>query len=390
MKKFKRCFHPAAKASFLSALVALAITLTGANAWAQSVFTTGLKAPSKIVFTTQGSLVVAESGDGPNTGRISIVDRVGNRRTLLDGLPSGLAAPNNEPSGPEGLKLNARTLYIAIGVGDVVKSGPGPGTEAPNSEGPSSPILSSLLAAKFNTELDDLTSGFVLPLDDHFALADGSEVTKTNADGSVVTLELVEDFRDLVRDPRTTVRPSHPFGLELSANYFNLADAGMNSIVQVCRGKCRPRTLLKFAPLPNPLPFGPPVVEAVPANVHRIGDHLLVPLLTGFPFPPGVSQVRKVNIQTGKNELFIGGLTMAIDVIPVKRGGVEKFYVLEFSTAPLANAPGRLLRFDAMGRSPIVVAENLLSPTNLAFDWRSGELFVTEFFTGRIVRVPIP
>src|SRR5438105_2011878 len=52
-------------------------------------FATGLVAPSKIIQSPRGNFIVAEAGPQvPNHGRVSIVDRQGNRRTLLDGLPA--------------------------------------------------------------------------------------------------------------------------------------------------------------------------------------------------------------------------------------------------------------------------------------------------------------
>src|SRR5688572_33111030 len=52
----------------------------------------------------------------------------------------------------------------------------------------------------------------------------------------------------------------------------------------------------------NPLPFGPPFIDAVPDSISLRGNELLVTTLTGFPFPPGRAEVRKVNITTGANE----------------------------------------------------------------------------------------
>src|SRR5690349_1708242 len=52
-------------------------------------FATGLLAPSKIIQSPRGNFIVAEGGpEIPNHGRVSIVDDRGQRRTLLDGLPS--------------------------------------------------------------------------------------------------------------------------------------------------------------------------------------------------------------------------------------------------------------------------------------------------------------
>jgi hypothetical protein len=75
-------------------LVAL-VTAPGAVAQTVSTFGSGLQSPIRLLFTPQGSLLVSEGGPVPvipNTGRVSILDRSANRRTLIDGLPSGPAA----------------------------------------------------------------------------------------------------------------------------------------------------------------------------------------------------------------------------------------------------------------------------------------------------------
>src|SRR5215207_3242645 len=130
----------------LPVLAAAALLLTSAGASAQCPVTnlaSGLRVPLGIIQTDQGNLLVAETGTpAPNTGRISIVDLgSGGRRTLLDGLPSGLNDVG-EPSGPVGLFLRGRTLYVAVGVGDVVVGVGIPGAAVPNPNSPSSPIFS--------------------------------------------------------------------------------------------------------------------------------------------------------------------------------------------------------------------------------------------------------
>ena len=382
------------KMLLLVTLAACVCALSGANARAQStsVFATGLRAPTKIILSQDGNLLVAEAGNGPNTGRVSIVDRSGNRRTVLDGLPAGLAAPNLEPSGPEGLAGGGRTLFIAIGIGDVVRVGPRPGSEVPNPNGPSSPILSSVLAAHFDSSVDHLTGGFTLNLADQFTLADGFDVTLENSAGERVRIELVADFRDFVPDPRTIVRPSHPFGIEFNGNELYVVDAAQNTVMEVKIDARRVQTRVRFAPLNNPTPVGPPQIEAVPTSIRQFGDdrnEMLVTLLSGFPFPVGGTQVRKINVATRSNELLISGLSSAIDVVGLRFQGRDQFYVLEFSANQLAQAPGRLLRFDAPNGPPAVVANDLITPTSMAPDFATGAMFVTEIFTGRIIRVGI-
>ena len=120
------------------------------------------------------------------------------------------------------------------------------------------------------------------------------------------------------------------------------------------------------------------------------GGQFLVTLLSGFPFPPCVAQVRIVDPHTGDNQTFITGLTSAIDVLPVKTpGGGNEFLTLEFSTNQLAQAQGRLQLFTSPGGPPVVIANCLITPTSMALDPKTGSLFVTEIFTGRIVEVAV-
>lgn len=135
--------------------------------------------------------------------------------------------------------------------------------------------------------------------------------------------------------------------------------------------------------------MGPPMVESVPASIRAFRDALLVSYLTGFPFGPGAARVVSINRHTGAVTPLVMGLQTAIDVLPVTRGrGV--FYVLEYSTNFLAGAPGRLLLVEDPGRPALVLAEGLQAPTNMAVDVRTGDVFVSEIKSGRIMRVLVP
>src|SRR5690348_2655370 len=114
----------------LLSLAAVGLLCASAAAWAQSatVLATGLQNPIKIVLSARGNLLVAENGTTANSGRISIVDRSGKRRTLIDGLPSGLSSPNNDPDGVTSMVARRSVLYIVIGEGDTIRSGATAGT----------------------------------------------------------------------------------------------------------------------------------------------------------------------------------------------------------------------------------------------------------------------
>jgi hypothetical protein len=249
-----------------------------------------------------------------------------------------------------------------------------------------------VLKVYFTKKVDKLREGFTLTYpDDHFRLADGFPVTLENTWGDGAKVSLLADFRDFVPDPTTIVRGSNPFGLALAGKKLFVVDAGMNSVVTVKRWTGRTQTSVRFEQLDNSFP-GPPRIDAVPDSIRLFGRghrFVLVPLLTGFPFPDGVAEVRKVDIRTPRNaprmngESFITQLTAAIDVLPDPFGN---FFVLEFGGPGLA-PPGRLLLFDSPTGTPVPIVNNLITPSSMARDPMTGELFITEIFTGNIIRV---
>lgn len=354
-----------------------------------SVLTTGLNAPSKIIFSTSGNLLVAEQGNGLNTGRISIIDKdSGIRRTLIDGLPSAFAPPNNDPSGPSALAMRGRTLYVAIGGGDEVLSGPLPNSFVPNPN-PSSALFSSVLSIHLSADSENNTNGFVLSLSDQITLHNGATVDLDNGGGDKMSIKLLVDFPDYVPEPRpglpNGVRQSNPFGLAIHGDQLYVADASANTVRAVDIESGTFSILTTFGPLPNNRGFGPPVVEAVPDSVRLVGKQLLVTLLSGFPFPIGNAQVRAVDIATGTNAPFITGLTSAIDVLPEGDGG---FLTLEFSTNMLApGTPGRLSFYASPAATPVVIANCLITPTSMAKAPEAADVFVTEIFTGRVMKI---
>ncbi|HWS88343.1 MAG TPA: ScyD/ScyE family protein [Pyrinomonadaceae bacterium] len=400
-------------ALYIAAAVACALTSVGTKAQSVSVFTGGLKGPSKVVITNKGNLLVTESGDGPNKGRLSVIDRqTRQRRTILDGLPAG-PSPEGGISGPSGLAVHGRTVYVAIGAGDGVLAGPAPGSEKANPN-PSSPLLSSLLAVRVPANVEEATDGFALTPADHAALKGGARLTLSNGAGDRLTVELVADFPDHTPNPRPdfadNVRASNPFGVAVNGNLVYVVDASQNLVRVVGAETGAYRTLTSFKPYQNPLPFGPPFIDAVPNSVRLFGDRLLVTTLTGFPFPAGVAQVLQVDTVGEEVSPLIDGLTAAIDVLPVrvptaeqgpplalKKGDAQgapsveqaHFFVLSVSDNLAQGAPGRLLFYDSAAAAPVTLAAPLVGPTCVARDPKSGDLFITSIFTGLVYRVSV-
>ena len=374
--------------------LALGMLFAATLALGQTVVTDGLSGPIKISSVETGTLLASEVGTGPNTGRLSRVDTdSGAVHTLLDGLPSGFDS-TGAPAGPtEMVPLNSSRVLLLIGEGDVVRNAETPGAQMPNPDGWSSPILSSILDLQFSNPIASISQTFSLSLEDHFTLANGSEC-RVLVSGEWVTIKLLEDFRDLVPDPVTTVRGSNTFGMAGRRNTLLVVDSGQNHLTLTQRHKGTTRRLANFEAIDNPLPFGPPKSDAVPTSVRfHHPNQLLVSLFTGFPFAPGSSSIVTVDLFTGEVSPFITGLTTAIDVMPLPRsGGSEGILVLEFSGNLLAQPPepGRLLYFEDPEESPDVLAAGLLTPTSVAYESATGRIFVSELATGHILAIDRP
>jgi hypothetical protein len=379
---------------------ALGITASVFSVWAQcptSVVAAGLQAPTKIITVSTTRLLVAEAGLGPNTGRISVLNPVTSQTwSLIDGLPAGFSPPNNDPSGPSGLMFRGTTLFLTIGLGDAVVAGPIPNTQVPNPH-PSSPLFSSVLALDLGYQPNLFKGGYSMTPADQATLKKNHQVTLHNGSGDKIVVRLVTDFPNYVPEPVAgapdNVRQSNPFGIAAIGDDIYVPDASSNSLRSVEVGTGTRRVLTSFAPLPNSRGFGPPVVEAVPSSIRRYGANVLVTLLSGFPFPIAGSKILFVNTTTGKASVFIAGLTSAIDVVPIRRSGTTSLLTLEFSADMLATPqplPGKLKQYANRTATPSVIADCLITPTSMAKDVSNGSVYVTEIFTGRVMRVTLP
>ncbi len=381
----------------VTASFVLLLSVANVEAQTSSILVSGLRAPGKIIHVQQKKyFLVSESGIAamPNSGRISIVTIEGDRFTLIDGLPSGQAPPNNDPSGPSAMTVQGNRLYIAIGGGNSVLNGPAPGSEIPNPN-PNSPIFSSVIEFRFPSRLPLDGPGYTLSSDDHARLANGDTVLLGNGNKQA-RVRLIGNFPDFTPNFRpdvpNNVRPSNPFGLVLQGDTLYVTDAAQNNIRTIDRDDGTIGELFRYPSRPNPAaPMGPPFIDPVPTNLRLFGNKLIGTFLTGFPFPAGAADVRQYDLESGAESQLIGGLRSAIDVLTVDEGGFcSSFYTLEFSANMLMGAPGILKRFDSPTGQPTVVVNNLISPTSMARHPATGDLLVTEIFPGRITRISLP
>lgn len=385
--------------SWAGVLIAVLSAVPTADATAQvcpgTTVISELRQPLGMELSNLGNLIVSETGARTShSGRISILASEGVRRTLIDGLPSGLNDVN-EPSGPAGIAMRGRTLYVLIGVGDSVLPAPIPTRHLANPN-TTSPLFSSVLALHFSANVERTTSGFTLSQADQDALAAGERVILSNGGGDTIEIELVTNFPDHIPDPLPDnpqiVRASNPFGIVVVGNQLYVTDGGRNLVwaVDLANGTHAPLTA--FGTIPNPLlPIGGPVIEAVPTGIAYSGGQLLVALFRGVPFAPGTSDVVLVDPSTGQQTQFIGDLKTAIGILPIKQPPDIDYLVLQNSSgpAPFFAGPGLLIRFESPNASPQVLADCLARPTSMVFDERTGTLYVSELLTGRVVAFQI-
>ena len=185
------------------------------------------------------------------------------------------------------------------------------------------------------------------------------------------------------------MRGSNPFGLVAVGNQLFVTDGAQNSLRQVDIRTGTTSTVASFATVPNPLPIGPPSIEAVPTGVAETAGQLLVTLFSGVPFASGTSSVVQVDAASGAaTSSFFGDLTTAIGILPLKSHGTTDYLVLETSSeGPFFSGPGVLLRFEGPGVSPSVIADCLELPTSMALDEHTGR-YVTQL-TGGLVALDI-
>jgi hypothetical protein len=347
-----------------------------------------------IAVSNQGNLIVSETGTfTAHSGRISILEPGGARRTLIGGLPSGINDVN-EPAGPAGIIMRGRTIYVLIGIGDSVLPAPIPTRHLANPN-VSSPIYSSVLAIHLSANVEKTTAGFTMSTADQQTLASGGRVILSNGGGDTIEIELVADFPDYVPEPLpgnpAIVRGSNPFALALAGSRLFVTDGGRNLVWDVDLATNTFSILANFPQVANPVPNFPPMIDAVPTGIEYVDGELLVTLFRGVPFPAGTSTVMRIDPATGAQTPLISGLKTAIGVAKSDLAGAGGYLVLQHSSgpAPFFGGPGVLLAFASPTSTAQTLANCLARPTTMWLEERSGVVYVAEMLSGRIVALRI-
>ena len=100
-------------------------------------------------------------------------------------------------------------------------------------------------------------------------------------------------------------------------------------------------------------------------------DELKGPIRTDVKFTEQVDQ--------------IGGGTILLPP-----GGKNAYYTLEFSTDMRNGTPGRLRYYSSPIATPLELVTNLITPTSMARDGDTGNIFITNIGPGTVTKVTFP
>jgi len=222
----------------------------------------------------------------------------------------------------------------------------------------------------------------------------------SNGKGDKLQVDLVVNFPDSVSEPTqanaNNVRNSNPFGVLPVDDYLYVTNGGLNLLYKVNLDTGSYAELAVFSPIANTNtipPIGPPSVEAVPTGLAYSDGQVLVSLLSGGPFIPGLSRVKTVDPVTGAQSDFLTGLRTSIDVLPVVDDGDTDYLTLQNNFAPAPPWPpsgASVRRFEEAGSSSVEVNGCMLyRPTSMSIDPKTGLLYATELLKGTVVKVPL-
>ncbi|MBK7939376.1 MAG: ScyD/ScyE family protein [Lewinellaceae bacterium] len=217
-----------------------------------------------------GKIWLTEQGSGNNDGAITVLNPDGTTSPFMAGLASALT-PSGELSGP------VRTIQLA---GDKVLVVMGEGVQ-------------SSMEALLIVDKSGWTPSAPLPF---------TAVEQTIKIGDFTHAQGAMN--------------SNPYNLTWdAAGDMYIADAGGNSIVKRKAATGELSQFASFPPFPNPLPFGPPVVDPVPTDIvtKPDGSGFYVCQLTGFPFVDSVANVYNLD-NSGNYSVWQSGFTLLTDM----------------------------------------------------------------------------
>ncbi|NND03375.1 MAG: ScyD/ScyE family protein, partial [Acidimicrobiia bacterium] len=307
-----------------------------------SVVAEGLTNPLGLAALPDGSILIAEEGTGESdlSAGLSVLTTDGRVGRVVDGLPSGRDAGDLSGAPLAGVSPDGSTAYVAHFGAESVLTFPIP----PDGLEPETKARPALQIDDLDPTLTRLNEVFLTnPFDIAFA-TDGTPVVTDASNNGLAT----------VTDDGTAVF-THRFG--------QLEDPEQASLK----------------------------IDAVPTGVTRVEDEYYVTLTGGCPYPTGAGVVVAAGPDRAEREVA-SGLNMPIDVELGQSGSIWLLEFAEFdpdascfSGSGYRPGTGRLSRLEPDG-STTTVLDGLDYP-GAVIETANGDLFVTEIFAGRVLRL---
>lgn len=288
-------------------------------------YATGLVSPIGLTIDTDGNLWVAEQGTGNDDSRISIVTSTGIFYPFLINLPSEIV--QGDPIGAE---------HVIIDIDDKLLIVQGEGSDS---------LSESILVVD--------PTGFT-PGDPPLTRNDIEAVYN------------IGDF-SIAHGGETT----NPFRIVLGPNNdWYISDAGFNGVIKRERNS---GTLSVFTQLG----------AVVSTGIVFTGTNFYLGSLTGFPFPTGGAKIYTVDL-SGNNSIYQSQLTTIVDLAidPLD----NKLLAIQYGEfgAGFQNNSGALYKIYNSNVDTLIYGLNF--PVGMVFNL-SGELFITSFADGKILKV---
>lgn len=306
-------------------------------------FTNGL---TGVEVDAAGNIWATEVGTGNDDGQVTIIDKDGNKTVFMTGLPSTYIQAAGEVTGSfRTVQMPGNKVLIVIGEG-------------------SNAFSESLLIVDKST------------------FTPGTPLTMANVEQSIKLGAYVHAQGFVQSDP-------FHVAWDTDGNIL-VADAGANSILKWEKTTGNISIVKTLSGFPNPLPFGPPVVDPVPTKVLRKPDgNFHVCQLTGFPFLEGAAKVYNLNA-AGDLSTYAEGFTCLTDMSFDPKDG--NLCVMQFGVfGPVDSTLNFILGSAAVikllpdgTRDTIAQGINGLAPS-FTFD-AQGNLYVVDLVFGQVLQ----
>ncbi len=293
-----------------------------------------------------GNIWATEHGTGNDDGKVTIIDKDGNKTVFMTGLPSTFNIAAGEVAGSfRTIQMANNRVLIVIGEGSHAQS------EA-------------------------------LLIVDKSTFTPGTPLTLANVEQTIKLGSFVHAQGFLQSDP---------FNVASDANgNLYIADAGANSVLKWDKSTGNISIVKTLTGIPNPLPFGPPVIDPVPTKVLAKSDGTFhVCQLTGFPFLEGAAKVYNLDA-AGNLSVHAEGFTCLTDMAFDPKDG--NLCVMQFGVfGPVDTTLNFILGTAAVikllpdgSRDTIAQGIGGLAPS-FTFD-ASGKLYVADLVFGQVLQ----